>query len=91
MHNTQQQFYTASRTHKETNMADTKIVVDCSTGEVSEIELTAEEVAQRTADAKAFADAKAAEDADKAAKAADKAALLEKLGISEDEAKLLLG
>jgi hypothetical protein len=72
-------------------MADTKIVVDCSTGEVSEIELTAEEVAQRTADAKAYADAKAAEEADKAAKAVDKAALLEKLGISEDEAKLLLG
>jgi hypothetical protein len=72
-------------------MADTKIVVDCSTGEVSEIELTAEEVAQREADAKAYADEKAKEEADKAAKAADKAALLQKLGISEDEAKLLLG
>jgi hypothetical protein len=72
-------------------MADTKIVVDCSTGEVSEIELTAEEVAQREADAKAYADEKAKEEADKAAKTADKAALLEKLGISEDEAKLLLG
>ena len=72
-------------------MADTKIVVDCSTGEVSEIELTAEEVAQRTADAKAFADAQAAEEADKAAKAADKAALLERLGITADEAALLLG
>jgi len=72
-------------------MADTKIVVDCSTGEVSEIELTAEEVAQRAADAKAFADARAAEDADKAAKAADKAALLERLGITEEEAALLLG
>jgi hypothetical protein len=72
-------------------MADTKIVVDCSTGEVSEIELTAEEVAQRTADAKAYADAKAAEDAEKAAKAADKAALLERLGITEEEAALLLG
>jgi hypothetical protein len=72
-------------------MADTKIVVDCSTGEVSEIELTAEEVAQREADAKAYADEKAQEEADKAAKAADKAALLQKLGISEDEAKLLLG
>ncbi len=72
-------------------MADTKIVVDCSTGEVSEIELTAEEVAQRTADAKAYADAKAAEDADKAAKAANKAALLERLGITADEAALLLG
>jgi hypothetical protein len=72
-------------------MADTKIVVDCSTGEVSEIELTAEEVAQREADAKAYADEKAKEEADKVAKAADKAALLQKLGITEDEAKLLLG
>ena len=72
-------------------MADTKIVVDCSTGEVSEIKLTAEEVAQREADAKAFADAKAQEEADAAAKAADKAALLERLGITAEEAALLLG
>ena len=72
-------------------MADTKIIVNCETGETLEVELTAEEVAQREADAKAFADAKTAEEADKAAKAADKALLLEKLGISEDEAKLLLG
>jgi hypothetical protein len=72
-------------------MADTKIVVDCSTGEVSEIELTAEEVAQREADAKTYADEKAKEEADKALKAVEKAALLAKLGISEDEAKLLLG
>ena len=35
-------------------MADTKIIVDCSTGEVSEVELTAEEIAQREADAAAF-------------------------------------
>lgn len=34
---------------------------------------------------------KAQEKTDKAAKAAAKAALLDKLGISEDEAKLLLG
>jgi len=72
-------------------MADTKIVVDCSTGDVSEIELTAEEVAQRTADAKAYADEKAAEDADKAAKAVEKAALLDRLGITAEEATLLLG
>jgi len=72
-------------------MADTKIVVDCSTGEVSEIELTAEEVAQRAADAKAYADQKAAEEADKAAKAVEKAALLERLGITAEEATLLLG
>jgi hypothetical protein len=72
-------------------MADTKIVVDCSTGEVSEIELTQEEIAQREADAIAAAEAEAAEDADKAAKAADKAVLLERLGITAEEAALLLG
>jgi hypothetical protein len=75
-------------------MADTKIVVDCSTGEVSEIELTAEEVAQRAADAKAYADAKAAEEAEAAAKAAAKAsaeAKLAKLGLTADEVSALLG
>jgi len=72
-------------------MADTKIVVDCSTGEVSEIELTVEEIAQREADAKAHAEQKAAEDAEKAAKAVEKAALLERLGITAEEATLLLG
>ena len=35
----------------------TKIVVDCSTGEVKELPLTAEEIAQREADAAAFAEA----------------------------------
>ena len=71
-------------------MADTKIVVDCSTGEVSEIELTAEEVAQREADAIAHAEAKAKEDADKAAAEVAKADLLARLGITAEEAKLLL-
>ena len=71
-------------------MADTKIVVDCSTGEVSEIELTAEEVAQREADAIAAAEAKAKEDADKAAAEAAKAELLARLGITAEEAALLL-
>ena len=71
-------------------MADTKIEVNCATGEVSEIELTTDEVAQRTADAKAFADAKAKEDADKAAAEVAKADLLARLGITADEAKLLL-
>ena len=71
-------------------MANTKIVVDCSTGEVSEIELTAEEVAQREADAIAAAEAKAKEDADKAAAAVAKAELLARLGITAEEAALLL-
>jgi hypothetical protein len=71
-------------------MADTKIVVDCSTGQVSEIELTAEEVAQREADAKAQREADAKEDADKAAAEVAKAELLAKLGITAEEAALLL-
>ena len=65
--------------------------VNCQTGEVIERELTADELAQREADAKAAADQKAADDADKAAKAVEKAALLDKLGITADEAALLLG
>jgi DNA-directed RNA polymerase len=72
-------------------MADTKIEVNCTTGETLEIELTAEEVAQREADAQAYADKLAAEETEKAVKAAAKAALLERLKMTEDEAKLLLG
>ena len=68
----------------------TKIVVDCSTGIATEVELTAEEIAQMEADAvKAEADRVAAEE-EAALKAAQKAELLAKLGISEEEAKLLL-
>ena len=68
----------------------TKIIVDCSTGISTEVELTEEEIAQMEADAaKAEADRVAAEEA-AALKAAQKAELLEKLGISEEEAKLLL-
>lgn len=68
----------------------TKIVVDCSTGIAEEIELTPEEVSQMEADAARFAEEKAAREAEEAAKAAAKAELLAKLGITEDEAKLLL-
>ena len=68
----------------------TKIVVDCSTGIATEVELTAEEIAQMEADAaKAEADRVAAEE-EAAFKASQKAELLAKLGISEEEAKLLL-
>ena len=72
-------------------MADTKIIVNCETGEVTEIELTAEEVAQRTADAAAYAALEAEKEAEAEAKATAKAALLTKLGITAEEAALLLG
>jgi hypothetical protein len=68
----------------------TKIVVNCETGVVAEIPLTGEELAQREADAQAAA-AKAHEEEVAAQAAAEaKAALLAKLGITEDEANLLL-
>jgi hypothetical protein len=69
----------------------TAIEVNCATGEVIERPLTADEIAANEASAaQAEADRLAAE-AEAAAKAKSKAALLEKLGITEDEAKLLLG
>ncbi len=87
--NTQQQPFTAYRNHKEKTMT-TAIEVNCATGEVVERPLTAEELAQREADAAAFAAAKHEEEAAAAEAAVAKAALLAKLGITEDEAKLLL-
>ncbi len=68
-----------------------KIVVDCSTGEVQEIALTAEEIAESEAMAAEYAAQKAQEQLDKATKAEAKAELLKRLGITEEEAKLLLG
>jgi hypothetical protein len=71
-------------------MADTKIIVDCSTGAVTEIELTEEEVAQREVDAAAYAAENAQKEADAQVKAQAKAALLERLGMTAEEAALLL-
>jgi len=66
----------------------TKLIVDCSTGVTTEVELTAEEVAQREADAVAFAEIKAAEEAAVQAKEDAKAsaeAKLAALGLTADE------
>jgi hypothetical protein len=68
----------------------TKLIINCETGEQTEVELTAEEIAQREADAaKAEAD-KVAKDAELAEQAKVKAAVLKRLGLSEEEAKALL-
>jgi hypothetical protein len=74
----------------ERKIMTNKIVVDCSTGQVQEIALTAEEIAEREAMAAEYAAQKAQEEADKAAKAEAKAELLDRLGITAEEAKLLL-
>ena len=66
----------------------TKLVVDCSTGVSTEVELTAEEIAQMEADAAAAAVRKAEEDAAKAAAEAAKASAQSKLaalGLTADE------
>jgi hypothetical protein len=66
----------------------TKIIVDCSTGITTEVELTDEEIAQREADAAAWATEKAAREAEATAKAAAKAsaeAKLAAIGLTAEE------
>jgi hypothetical protein len=70
----------------------TKVIVDCSTGVTTEVELTNEEVAQREADAAAFAAQEAEREAAEAAKAAAKAsgeAKLAALGLTAEEISAL--
>jgi hypothetical protein len=72
----------------------TKIVVDCSTGEQQVVPLTAEEIAQREADAAAFAEAEAAriaaEEAKAALKASAKAKLIAGEPLTAEEAEVLV-
>jgi hypothetical protein len=63
-----------------------KQIIDCTTGEVIERELIQNELTQQAIDETIVL----SEKAEAEAKAAQKAALLERLGISEDEARLLL-
>ena len=70
----------------------TKVIVDCSTGVTTEVELTEEEVAQREADAAAYAAEQAEREAAEAAKAAAKAsgeAKLAALGLTAEEISAL--
>lgn len=71
----------------------TKVVVNCETGEQQVLPLTAEEIAQREADAAAFALEQAAIEAEAAAKAAAKESGIAKLlalGLTEEEANALI-
>ena len=70
----------------------TKLIINCETGEQTEVELTDVEVAQREADAIAYAAQKAEQDAAEAAKAAAKAsgeAKLAALGLTAEEISAL--
>jgi hypothetical protein len=68
----------------------TKIVIDCSTGIEEIIELTDDEVAEMEAAAATAETEREAAEAQAQANATAKAALLDRLGITADEAKLLL-
>ena len=66
----------------------TKVVVDCTTGEQMVVPLSAEEIAQREADAAAFAEEQAAREAAAAAEAAAKESAKSKLsalGLTDEE------
>ena len=71
-------------------MKYTKKIVDVTTGEETFEPYTAEETAEAEAAQAQAAIDKTKRDAAQAIKDADKAALLAKLGITADEAKLLL-
>ena len=65
-----------------------KIIVDCSTGIQTEVDLTPEELAQREIDAAAYAEQQAIQEAEELAKAEAKAsaeAKLAALGLTADE------
>jgi hypothetical protein len=73
-------------------MADkpNKVVVDCSTGITEVIPLTEAEIADLETARIAAEDQRKAAEAEAAVKAEAKAELLDRLGITADEAKLLL-
>jgi hypothetical protein len=72
----------------------TKLVIDCATGEATEVELTEEELEQREADRLAFEaaeEARLAVEAEKAALEASAVAKLQELGLTAEEIAALKG
>ena len=71
-----------------------KVIVDCSTGETTQVPLTEEELAQREADRKAFEKqekARLAAEAEKVALEASAVSKLEALGLTAEEIAALKG
>jgi len=71
----------------------TKLIINCETGEQTEVELTADEIAQREADAIEYQKQRLADEelaADKAEKRQSAIAKLSGLGLSADEVAALL-
>lgn len=75
-------------------MTDIVIEVNCETGETIERPLTAEEIADRKAQAEAFAAEQAAREAEEAKRLADRdagIAALKKLGLTDAQIAALVG
>jgi hypothetical protein len=72
-------------------MSESKQIHDATTNEIKMVDFTAAEIKQVEKDAKECADRQAKIQADLQDKAIAKAALLDRLGITADEAALLLG
>jgi hypothetical protein len=90
--NTQPLIYTEYPTHNERKTMPTKLIVDCSTGITTEVELSQDEILEREAMAAEYAVQKAQEDAEAAAKAAAKASAQSKLaalGLTAEEIEAL--
>jgi hypothetical protein len=68
----------------------TKVIVDCSTGETIEVELTAKEIKDMEAAQKAAEAERKTQAVIDAAKAKAKADLLDRLGLTAEEAALLI-
>lgn len=67
-----------------------RTIIDVATGEITVVPFTEEETAAHLAEQQKIAEAEAAAIVEQKAKAEAKQSLLDKLGISEEEAKLLL-
>ena len=68
---------------------ETRIEINCTTGEILEIELTQAELDQRETDRIAYEMEQANREKEATAKAVARTALLARLGITEEEAELL--
>ena len=68
---------------------ETRIEINCTTGEIQEIPLTQAELDQRETDRIAYEMEQSNKEAEATAKAVARTALLARLGITEEEAELL--
>jgi hypothetical protein len=68
----------------------TKLIINCETGETLERELNKAEKDQQKIDETNIATAKAIREAEAEANTAQRQAILDKLGLTADEARLLL-